>query len=92
MPEPRYRSRSKKRKKIVTPSGENKIHYVGKKTKVPTCAICHQQLHGVPRTNKVMSSRLNKVKKRPDRMYGGYLCPRCVKKKLKNVIRTEYIT
>lgn len=89
MPEPRYRSRSKIRKRILTPSGKNKIHYLNKKANARHCAICHQQLHGVPRTNKGEVSRLNKVKKRPDRAYGGYLCSQCLKMELKKAARLE---
>ena len=87
MPEPRYRSRSKRRKKIVTPSGISKIHYNKRNKKFSRCALCHQQLHGVPRKDRITTSRLNKVKKRPDRIYGGVLCPNCLKSELKRNIR-----
>ena len=89
MPEPRYRSRSKRRKKIVTPSGNNKIHYSTRKHNIASCALCQRQLHGVPRASKVISKRLNKVQKRPDRMYGGYICPQCLKNQLKKSARKE---
>ena len=89
MPEPRYRSRSKRRKKIVTPGGKNKIHYINRGPKTPSCALCHRQLHGVPRANKVISKNLNKVQKRPERIYGGYLCSQCLKEQLKKSVRKE---
>ena len=87
MPEPRYRSRSKRRKKVVTPSGKNVMHYIDRNPSVATCALCHQKLKGIPRASKVTGKRLNKVQKRPDRMYGGYLCPQCLKAELKKTIR-----
>lgn len=87
MPAPRYRSRSKRRKKIVTPTGINKIHYVDRTPSFSTCAICQRELHGVPRASKVLSKNLNKVQKRPERMYGGYLCHQCLKDQLKRAVR-----
>ncbi len=89
MPEPRYRSRSKRRKKVVTPSGENKIHYIARTPSFAVCALCHGKLKGVPRASKVVGKKLNKVQKRPDRMYGGYLCPQCLKEELKKNARKE---
>jgi large subunit ribosomal protein L34e len=89
MPEPRYRSRSKRRKKVVTPSGKNKIHYIDRTPSTPVCALCHGKLKGVPRASKVVGRNLNKVQKRPERMYGGYLCSQCLKQELKKNARKE---
>ncbi|MHA1377755.1 MAG: 50S ribosomal protein L34e [Candidatus Helarchaeota archaeon] len=87
MPEPRYRSRSKRRKRVSTPSGKNKIHYSERKTNLRHCALCHRQLHGVPRAIKSGISKINKARKRPERIYGGYLCYQCLKAELKKAIR-----
>jgi large subunit ribosomal protein L34e len=89
MPEPRYRSRSKRRKKIVTPSGKNTMHYLGRNAGVVKCAQCHQELHGVPRMSKVIGCKLKKLQKRPERMYGGHICPQCLKTLLKKTARKE---
>ena len=49
MPRPMYRSRSLKRKKICTPSGNVVTHYTEKRTGTPHCAECGAILGGVPR-------------------------------------------
>ena len=89
MPEPRYRSRSKKRKQVKTPGGKNILHYEDKRTLKAKCAVCKKEIHGVPQKNNVQMKNLPKVKKRPTRMYGGYLCPSCLKVALKESIRSK---
>ena len=92
MPEPRYRSRSKRRKKIVTPGRTNKIHYKDRKPSLSKCALCNRNLHGVPRASQALGKNMNKVKKRPERIYGGYLCAQCLKDQLKRNARKEIET
>lgn len=89
MPEPRLRSRSKNRKQIKTPGGKNILHYEDPKPLKAKCAICKKEIHGVPQKNNIKMKNLSKVKKRPTRMYGGYLCPSCLKDALKNSIRSK---
>lgn len=52
------------------------------------CAICKKQLHGVPRKNH---RKLSKSEKKPNRIFGGYLCSSCSREKLKEKIRSEKI-
>ncbi|NHI93135.1 MAG: 50S ribosomal protein L34e [Candidatus Lokiarchaeota archaeon] len=89
MPEPRYRSRSKNRKQIKTPGGINKLHYEVKNPSGAKCAKCKKKIHGTPIKNNVQMKNTSKVKKRTTRMYGGYLCPSCLKEALKESIRTN---
>ncbi len=89
MPEPRYRSRSKRRKQIKVPGGENKLHYEKFNPGVAKCANCKAPMNSIPRKNVVDLKRLPKVQKRPTRMYGGYLCPKCLKEALKNSVKNN---
>jgi ribosomal protein L34E len=73
-----YRSHSLKRKKIKTPK-RTALRFKRKKKSLPTCAECGAVLHGVS-TRKGKSST-------PSRMYGGYLCHACVRKKLMESVR-----
>ncbi|MFQ5892309.1 MAG: 50S ribosomal protein L34e, partial [Candidatus Methanofastidiosia archaeon] len=70
-----------------TPGGRRVIHYERRKPSFHKCASCGAKLHGVPRGNPFEIRRLPKSKRRPQRPYGGYLCPKCLKKKLKEDAR-----
>ncbi|MEM0092596.1 MAG: 50S ribosomal protein L34e, partial [Saccharolobus sp.] len=48
------------------------------------CALCKKPLHGT-RTNKLY--KYSKVEKRPERPFGGYLCPKCLTQLIKASIR-----
>ena len=76
-----------KRVKKRTPSGRIVIRLKKKKPKKAKCAICKKPLHGVPRLIPSKMKKLAKTKKRPERLYGGYLCSRCLKDFLKGKIR-----
>ncbi|MHA1785111.1 MAG: 50S ribosomal protein L34e [Candidatus Helarchaeota archaeon] len=90
MPEPQYRSRSKRRKRIKVPGGKGiKIHYTNKRPAPAKCAVCKKDMYSIPRKNNSKMKNLPKVQKRPTRMYGGYLCPSCLKDALKKSIRSQ---
>lgn len=91
MPRPRYRSRSLRRVFVRTPGGETRIHYEKRKPGPAKCAICGNPLNGVPRLRPVELRKLPKTAKRPERMYGGVLCPSCLTKLLKKTIRTQLL-
>jgi large subunit ribosomal protein L34e len=50
------------------------------------CARCGAVLNGVPATD-YERRKLPKSSKRPERMFGGFLCPRCLREVLKDVVR-----
>ena len=80
MPANRFRSRSYKRTNTKTPGGVN----------VPSkhvCAECGAVLHGVPRGRPYEIGKLAKSQKRPNRPFGGYLCPKCARKHFKTEAR-----
>jgi len=87
MPRPRYRSRSLRRVYVRTPGGRTVIHYEKRKPLPAKCAVCGAELHGVPRLRPVELRKLPKSLRRPERMYGGVICPRCLKTLLKQAIR-----
>lgn len=88
MVKPMYRSRSYKRISRRTPGGRTVIHYEKRKNTPMRCARCGANLAGVPIKDSERRS-LPKSMKRPERMFGGVLCPRCLKIVLKRVIREE---
>jgi large subunit ribosomal protein L34e len=74
--------RGKKLKRVRTPGGRIVYHRVKKKTNYPKCGLCGNILSGVPRVRPYELKRMAKTKKRPERMYAGILCPRCLKRKI----------
>ncbi len=87
VPEPRFRSRSLKRRKIRTPGDRTTIHYRRGKVEKASCAVCGKVLHGIPRDRGICLKRVSKSKKKVNRPYGGVLCPACLKETLVEKIR-----
>lgn len=85
---PLYRSRSLKRIYRRVPSGETVIHYEKRKNTPMRCSRCGAILAGVPIKDRERR-KLPKTAKRPERMFGGVLCSRCLRIVLKKVIRTS---
>jgi large subunit ribosomal protein L34e len=86
MVRPGLRSRSKKRIKRRVPSGVSRIFYVRRKHHKAVCGICGKELSGVPWNHKVIK-RGAKTEKRPERPFGGVLCPDCLSTMLKLAAR-----
>lgn len=91
MPRPAQRSRSFIKKRMNTPGGRAVIHYVKKKPSPARCGSCRKPLHGVPSDLPAGIKKLTKTGRRPDRPYGGNLCPPCTRDvvKRKNIERWE---
>ncbi|ADC46729.1 ribosomal protein L34e Rpl34e [Methanobrevibacter ruminantium M1] len=87
MPANRFRSRSYKRTNTKTPGGVNVLRYKKKKPSKHVCAECGAVLHGVPRGRPFEVNKLAKSKKRPNRPFGGNLCPECTRKHFKQEAR-----
>lgn len=68
---------------VKTPSGNNVIHYVKRKVAIPKCAECKQPLKGIPKLIASKFRTLPKSKKKNNRPYGGNLCSKCMRLKLK---------
>jgi large subunit ribosomal protein L34e len=92
MPRPMYRSRGWRRVKRVTPRGDVTVHYEKKRPSRARCAICGRELNGVPALRSFKLSKLAKTMKRPERMYGGVICPRCLARGLRESVRLSLYT
>ena len=87
MTRPALRSRSFVRKKIKTPAGTLRTHYTKRRPSPTICATCKKPLHGVPRKRDIDVAGLTNSQRRPERPYGGNLCSRCMREKIKSRIR-----
>ena len=87
VPEPKFRSRSFKRRKIRTPGDRTTVHYRRGKVEKASCVVCGKVLHGVPRERGSGLKRGSKSRKTVNRPYGGNLCPACLKEALIERIR-----
>jgi len=77
----------KKRKVRVRTIGKTKILYKEKKPKSAKCGMCGKKLAGVPRASKAKIKNMPKTSKRPSRPYGGVLCPKCLKDRIREEVR-----
>ena len=87
MVRPSLRSRSLARVYVRLPSSRVTIHYYKRRPEKAKCAMCKRPLHGVPALRPVDLRKLPKTSRRPERPYGGYLCPTCLRTALKRAIR-----
>jgi len=78
MPRPGHRTHSKRRRFVRIPSGKSVIRYEKKIKSFYKCAVCGKPLAGVPRE----PNKVPKNQRRPERIYGGYLCFNCLKRNL----------
>lgn len=88
MPRPMYRTRGWRRVVRRIPSSEVVVHYEKRKPSRAKCAICGAELHGVPSLRPSKLVKLAKSERRPERPYGGYLCPSCLSRGIKEAIRS----
>jgi large subunit ribosomal protein L34e len=63
--------------KIRTPSGRVVIKIKRRRPSFAKCAYCGKPLHGIPKLTPAETRKISKTKRRPERPYGGYLCPEC---------------
>jgi len=82
MVEGKRKSRSLRKVFVKTPGGKTVVHYKKRKPQAPKCS-CGAKLMGVPKDIPVKVKRLAKSEKKPERPYGGNLCSKCMRKKIK---------
>lgn len=87
MTEGRIKSRSMRRVAVKLPGNRVRVHYRKRKPDRAICAECGAKLNGVPRERPYKMSNMPKTKKRPERPFGGYLCTRCMRKKILQTIQ-----
>ncbi len=81
------KSRSQRRVFKKTPGGNTVLHFVRRKPGKAKCGNCGAVLAGVPAQRRFKIGRLAKTKKRPSRPYGGVLCTKCTREKIKQRVR-----
>lgn len=91
MPKPWQRSSSARKVYRRTPGGRTVIHYRRKKVDWAKCANCGSILNGVPRLRPSEMRKLSKSERRPNRPYGGYLCPRCLRREVIRRAREAWV-
>lgn len=87
MPTGKYKSRTFRRVFRKTPGGETKLAYKKRKPARVRCAECNQVLHGFKQLRPSKVAHTPKTKRRPERAYGGVLCSRCSREKIKQMMR-----
>lgn len=75
----RSRRLKKSRVAIRTPGGETVYHYRHKKHSAAKCARCGKPLSATPTGPKSSIRKLPMSQRRPNKPYGGYLCPECLR-------------
>ena len=89
MVRPGLRTRNKRRIRVRIPGSRTVTRFEKPRPKQARCAICGRPLHGVPRLPTAELRRLPKTWKRPERPYGGYICPSCLTRLLKASIHSS---
>jgi large subunit ribosomal protein L34e len=69
------------------PGGKTKLTFQRRLPGTQRCAECKIELKGIPRLNIAHAKNTPKSKKTVERAFGGFLCPACLKAKLKAEIR-----
>lgn len=82
MPISPQRTRTLRRVRKKTPKGKIVTHYIQRRPSKSKCAVCKNPLLGMPNLVPHKLKKLSKTQRRPERPYGGYLCPACLKKKI----------
>jgi large subunit ribosomal protein L34e len=83
MPTRSRRSRTFRKIKVRTPGGRTVMHYGEKKNAFAKCAVCKKPLSGVPIGRDSDIAKLSKSERRPERPFGGHLCPSCSRREIK---------
>ena len=87
MPAGKHKSRSMRRVYTKLPGSKVVIHYKKRKPSKAKCSECGAALSGVPRERPYKMQTMAKTKKRPSRPYGGVLCSKCMREKVKKCLK-----
>ena len=87
VPRPAMRSSYIIKKRVRTPGGTLVIHYERRDHGKPRCGRCGRPLNGVAFGRPPRIRRLAKTRKRPNRYFGGTLCPSCLAYLIKQQVR-----
>jgi len=87
MAEAKTKSRTFRRIKTKIPGNRSVMHYAKRRPSKAQCAACGAFLKGTPRETPKKIAKLSKTQRRPERAYGGVLCSRCARSKIKSYAR-----
>ena len=83
MPDAKNRSTSVRKVKRRVPSGKSRDYYIRRKAgNKASCAVCRAKLQGIAREGA-------KSSRRPERKFGGVLCPVCQSKVVVEAARVK---
>ena len=86
MPRPSLRNKTFRKVKVKVPSGVT-TQYKRRKPAKAKCSDCGKVLAGVPNEIPSKMQNMPKTTKRPERPFGGKLCSRCMRIKMKEKAR-----
>ena len=84
---PGLRSTSVKKVKVRLPGGVLTTHFDKAKPSHHECAGCGSQLHGLKRLHPIRYSNLSMSAKTVNRKFGGELCSKCSRERIKNSVK-----
>uniref|UniRef100_UPI00358F7C6D large ribosomal subunit protein eL34 n=1 Tax=Myxine glutinosa TaxID=7769 RepID=UPI00358F7C6D len=86
-----YNTASNKRRLSKTPGGRLVYLYMKKVGKAPksACGICPGRLRGIKAVRPAVLKRLSKTRKHVSRAYGGSMCAKCVRDRIKRAFLIE---
>lgn len=87
MPAPRNRHGNFRNR--ASPGGKPVLKKKSAKQARILCALCKAKLGGVPHGTHAEVSKLAKTEKRPERPFGGVLCPRCLSQVIRDKVRLQ---
>ncbi len=81
------RSTSIAKHKTRVPGNRSVIHYSRRKPSAAHCQYCGAKLNGVPRDRPGKARKVHHSSRRPERPYGGNLCPRCLAQSIRKAVQ-----
>jgi large subunit ribosomal protein L34e len=82
----RFKSRTFKRIFKRTPGAKTVLHYVLRKPSKHKCSVCGDILKGIKNLRPTKMQNIAKSQKTVKRPYGGNLCSKCMRQKIKEKI------
>lgn len=84
----KFKSRTFRRVKKVTPGNRNIIHFVRRKPGKAVCAVYGTKLHGVASDHPKKMQNMPKSSKRPERPFAGILSSKAMREVMKEKARS----
>ncbi|MBI4154600.1 50S ribosomal protein L34e [Candidatus Woesearchaeota archaeon] len=82
------RVRSLRKIYVKTSRGVN-IHFKERPAQLPKCSSCKTILKGIKKFKSREYKNVSKSEKKVNRPYGGNLCSKCMRLKIKNLVRGQ---